>query len=421
MVSPLITARQVTTPVTTATRRRINETYILMGVATGGNVNTALPINTPRRFHNAPVRAAAATGAAITAGVAAGDWSVVFNEAVDRAITNTLDFYLREGWSHVDVDVIVVRVEQTGAAPPTTAQWNAAIASLPLIRTLYPTLHPSAVIVPDFEFVRDGSSPYAAATPPTAIPWLARLDSAAEDLGATVILGTSPSFTRSEMIVWAAANYQSDVALTAPGARGEDATAAKAYSSAASFVWSMLEREEDGIRGHVGRGVPLFMMPAEGINGIVPSITQSIELESTDDFLLNQAGINALVNYGGRWRWKGDYIGKDFSSTPPNPLTDILSVKRYARTLQTYMEGVVIDAIVEGLRGDEWFNHVIQTGNAHMTNDVAAGKIQSGEMFRLDPPVNPATTARIGYRFAPYHPFISAELEGHIELPTFAA
>lgn len=422
MVTPLIQERLVTTPVVTAERRRINESYIIIGTATGGNADTALPVNTPTLFRSAPARAAAATGGEITAGVLAGDWSVVHNDAQTRDITNTLDYYIREGYTHVDEPVIVIRAARTGAAPPTTAQMNAAIDSIAQIATRYPNLHPSAVVAPDLDFARATSNPYGPLTPSStvgAIPWLARLNSAADNIGAIVVLGGSPSFTRAQAVFWANRNYQSRVVLTFPGVMGDDAQAANARSSAPNFVWSMLEAEENGRGGVSGRGTNLNMMPAEGVNGIVPAISQSYDLESTDDFLLEQAGITVLFNHGGTWRWKRVLFGKDYSTNAPEPRTDSVAVIRYLQHLQVSMRDIGIDALDVGYRGEDFFNSVITRGTALLEADIAAGRVESGRVFKLDPAVQPATTARVGYEVAPFYAFRSVEMEGHVTLPTF--
>lgn len=425
MTMPMVQESLTTTPITQISTRQIDERYILMGTGSGGNIDDVLPVNTPRLFRSAPPRAAAATGNAITAGIAAEDWSVAFHEAQARSLLNTLDYYAREAWSHVNEEIVFIRVAQTGNAPPTTAQWEAAIASIPQIRTTIPGDLPSFAVVPDYDFLRDAASPYDPTTPSNtvgAIPWLARLASAMQDLGGFVVIGGSAEFTRAEAEFWLARNRPSgsNVVAVFPAVQGSDATAANARSSAPNFVWSVLESEEAG-RGAVrGRGTPLNLMAAEGVTGIVPAITQSFGREDTDDYLLEEAGAVVLFNYEGDWVWKTVRVNKDYSTTPADPRTDSVSVRRYLQHLQVQVRLAALQAFRQGLRGDDFFNGVIRRINGVIRRDQNNGLIQSGSAFRLDPAVNPATTARIGYRVAPYYDFESVVLEGHIELPTFA-
>lgn len=422
MVQPAIVERLLTTPVVTATRRRINNAFVIMGVETGGNVATALPPNTPTLFRSAPARAAAATGADITNGVAAGDYSVVHHTAQTRGILHSIDPAVRANIRVVDEPLILVNVDQTGAAPPTTNQWNDAIDSLASIRTRYPNIQVTLITVPDYDFLRAATSPYDAVTPTASegsIPWLARLNTVARDLGADIVLGYPASFSVAEARFWAARNYQSEVALTGPGAQGENATVAAATSMAPVWARSALEIEQDGRGGITGHGVSFHWMPAEGLTGVVPRITQSYTLETTDNFLLKEAGIMTPFNEVGEWVFDGDFVGKDYSTNPPDPRTDVLSVKRYSRSLQQRMQLAARSTFRGGWRGQAFFDHLLSTMRAILRNDAVAGKItDEWSAFELDPARNPATTARVGYRFVPIHPLFTVELEGHIELPS---
>ena len=425
MVTQLVEQSLSVTPITQVTRPTINEATVILGTGDGGNVATALPPNTPTLFRYAPPRTAAATGAAIAAGVADGDWSAVFNVAQTRGILNTLDFNGRNQWAHVNEEAILIHVAHTGSAPPTNAQWEAAIDSMAQIATRYPNHAPSIVIVPDYDFLRDAASPYDATTPTGsvgAIPWLPRLISQAEDIGAIVVLCGSPTFTRAEAQLWAARNRGpagSKVVAVWPGAQGSDHTAANALSSAPNLAWSVLEVEERGRGGVSGRGTPLNLMPAEGLIGIVPAISQSYDREDTDDFLLEQAGITVPFNHGGEWRWKRVLFNRDYSTTAPDPRTDSVSVQRYLQRLQVEARNIALQAFEAGLRGEDFFNGVIQRLNGVLAAHREEKLVQSGRAFRQNPAINPATTANIGYQVAPYYDFDAVNLRGEIDLPEF--
>ena len=169
----------------------------------------------------------------------------MYDTAQAKGISETLDFYIRQIFAHIDDEVIVVRVAQTAGAPPTEVEMNAAIAAMQAAQNAVGR-KPGAICIPEFGYARETSGDFDAVTPPTAIPYLSEANALAVDLDATLCLGGSPEFTRAEAITWANANRGSEVVAVFPAGRGADGSVGAAIDGGVLYAISMLSREQGG-------------------------------------------------------------------------------------------------------------------------------------------------------------------------------
>ena len=385
----------------------IDESIGLIGTATALANAAVLPVNTPTLFRRASVGAAPADLAAAQALVAAEDWRGVYDTAQTKGISETLDFYIRQIFAHIDDEVIVVRVAQTAGAPPTEAEMNAAIAAMQAAQNAVGR-KPGAICIPEFGYARETSGDFDAVTPPTAIPYLSEANALAVDLDATLCLGGSPEFTRAEAVAWANANRGSEVVAVFPAGRGADGSVGAAIDGGVLYAISMLSREQGG----AGRGTSLQLMPALGYEGITPVVSQGFTTNNDDVTLLNAAGVTSVINIDGGWRFRGVNLntGDD---------TDIVSIERLKQELE---EALILTAVEASSRNisEGFFEFVINGVGAIISNMVAGGRVQDGTIAQH--PTNPVvnnTTAQFVFTIAPYSPASAFTFTGRVDAPTF--
>lgn len=414
-MAPLIIDYPAQFPTPSPRRTAIDEAIMVLGTATGGGADR-LTVNVPYKFTAANVSEnAPANATARDALIAEGDWQGVFHEAQTKDnISQTLDETVRRILSLIRDDVIVVRIAQTGSAPPTPAQINAAITGAQRAPALLGADDvPGFVIMPYLTVQRAATSPYAAITPQTAaVPSIVNLDALAEGFNGTAVIGGDASFDRTEAVTWAGFHRHEDTVAVWPAIAGAGGTEAEALDPAVSYVVSALRKEDEG----TGRGTSLNNMRARGVSGTTPAISQSKRDTNADTNLLNAAGITTLYRGESYWRFQGITVNAVIGAAilPEQ----IVSVERFKFEVDQLLEHYA------ELAGDQNITNTLQDFiidhmSAEFSAMVGEGRIQSGTITPSTPFVTGGTQVNFDFEIRPYLPVTSFRFTGSVMAPTF--
>lgn len=381
----IVNINEIASAAAAATERiHIDESIGLIITATGGNVATALPEFTPILFRRASVQAAALTGADITRAIQDEDWSGVFwraQEATPAGIQNTGDPIIRAIFAQIDDELIVVRIPNGAAgAPPTDANIERGIAAMSDAETSVGR-KPGIVFIPEFNVPRSTVSPYAPIVPPggnfSALGYLSELNGLAEDNDAIGLISGAGLYTRAQAIDWAEANRADHLEALWPRVRGTDATIANSLDPSTYRAIAILEQENR----HTGRGTPLSAIPAPGVNGVVPGISQSLTSDSADTALLTDAGITTLIHQRSQFYWIGGTFNQDVTGGPS--LAEITSVERLKQEIIELLEVIAFEGLTSGLPVSRaFFERVEQHGTRALARYVAANRLSSGSVVK---------------------------------------
>ena len=396
----IINFSRSTAPAAAPPRRiRIDESIGIIGTAAGGNVATALPENEPLLFRGASVQSAALTGAAITRAIADEDWAGVFWRAAEAAsgLTNTLDPTVREIGAALDDEMIVVNVPAgTGGAPPTTASMEAGIAAMNTANARLGR-KPGIIIIPEFTVPRADSGDYAPEVPGggfAALDFLSELDGLAQDNGAIALICGAGNYTRANAIGWAEANRSPHIEALWPRVRGSDGTVANSKDTSITRAIAILEHE----KANRGRGAPLSIIPAPGVTGTVPGITQGLQSTTADSALLTSAGITTLIHFGSQFWFAGGNFNQDLSGGP-DLTTEVISTQRLIDEIIYGLELIAFEILTSGHPvSPAFFEAMENLGTAYLGQYVQSGRLQRGSVTRKDPPVVNHTTPQFQVR-----------------------
>lgn len=393
-----------TLPVAPTPRVSVNEVIGVVGTGEGARTG-ALPVNTPYHFNRVePLGGQTADDARDS-----GNWTGVYaNPATDDAahkITDSLDFAVREILSHINEEVVVVRVPggASGAAP-TDAAMEAGIRALRRSQSARTAgFKPTVLLVDYLGYPRASANPYAAQA--QAAAYLDDLDSVARDLDGVAVIGAAPTFSGGDISAWGRANRHPKTIAVGP-ANGTDADTAKDPS--VSYAVSMLVREAQG----GGRGVSLNLMDAIGYTGQIPSLSQSFTATTDDVSGLNNDGITAAFFHNG-WHWKG----VTFNQMPSNPIAadEIVSVERIQSEITEVLLNTAVLAAQRNITA-QFFAFVTGRVNAYLSGLVAAGRIAAGACAPAATPIVNGTEAAFTISLGLHAPAISTRFTRFVQL-----
>ena len=374
-------------------RINIDESIGIIGTAAGGNVSTALPVNEPLLFRRSAVRDSALSGAAITRAIADEDWSGVFWRAQEATpgLTNTLDPTMRTIFAALNDEAIVVHIPAgTGGAPPTNASVEAGIAAMDTAETRTGR-KPGIILIPEFTMPRATSGDYAPDVPASfsALGFLTELNGLAKDNAAIALISAGGNYTRANAVAWGAANRADHIEALWPRVRGSDGTAANSLDPTVYRAIAILEHEA-AIKG---RGTPLSIIPAPGVNGTVPGISQSLGNANADTALLTSAGITTLLHQGNQYYFVGGNFNQDLDGGP-DITTEMISVERLLQEIVEGLEVIAFEALTSGLSVSQaFFERVENRGTSFLNQYVQSQRLQSGSVSRhpTQPVVNRTT------------------------------
>ena len=385
-------------------RIRIDESVGVIGTATGGNAATALPENEPLLFRQASVQSAALTGAAITRAIADEDWAGVFWRAAEAAagLGNTLDPTIRKISVALDDEIIAVKIPPgTGGAPPTNESIEAGIAAMNTANARLGR-KPGIIIIPEFTVPRADSGDYAPEVPGggfAALGFLSELDGLAQDNGAIALICGAGNYTRANAVDWAEANRSPHIEALWPRVRGSDGTVANSEDTSVDRAIAVLEHE----KANSGRGTPLSIIPAPGVTGTVPGITQGLQSTTADSALLTSAGVTTLIHFGRQFWFAGGNFNQDLTGGP-DLTTEVISTQRLIEEIINGLELIAFEALTSGHSVSPAFFELMENrGTAYLNQYTQSGRLQRGSVSRhpTTPVVN-HTTPQFQVRLALY-------------------
>ena len=284
-------------------------------------------------------------------------------------VTDSLDYAVRDVVNNSDANAVVVRVpNNTGGAPPTESVMQTGIQAL--LRSQAVTgLKPTVLIAPYFGYARATASPWAAL--PTAVSaggWVETLSNTADELDGIGVIGAPSNLTRAQLQTWLANNKGNKIVAATP-ATGVDAGAYR--DTAPSYAISMLAQEA----ANGGRGANLNMMPALGITGQQPPLTQSYTRDDDDVSELVDDGGFVLFYHNG-WRWRGATFNASGVGDTPTA-TQLVNTQRIIDEITQILTDVAILAAARNITA-RFFPFVTQRVNAALNLMIANGRLAAG-------------------------------------------
>ena len=382
----------------------IDESIGIIGTGTGGNVATAFPVNEPLLFRNASTQSQALTGAAITRAIADEDWAGVFWRSQEAAagLTNTLDPMIRLITRTLQDEIIAVRVPNgASGAPPSNAAIEAGIAALNTANARLGR-KPGIIFIPEFNVPRETTGDYDPTVPGSgfaALGYLQELNGLAKDNGAIALISGAGNYTRTNAVAWAQANRADHIEALWPRVRGIDATVENSIDTSVYRAISILEQENK----HQGRGTPLSVIPAPGVTGTVPGITQGVQSATADTALLTSAGITTLMHFNNQFYFYGGNFNQDLTGGP-DLTSEVISTMRLTEELIGGLEVIAFEVLTSGHPISQAFFEAMENrGTAFLNLYVESGRLDSGSVIRHPTaPVVNHTTPQFQVRIAFY-------------------